>query len=203
MGPVAHATWGSVDIESLGASWRVLVLDPTATGNAWQDQMFWVPKAASQSSFDHLIVLCSTPTYTLAEAFESESQSKSRELLAAVEAHSGLERIRLVISGTTRTQEAILPAGPWGELWLNAGTSGASGRATQPVVAGPRSTELRLVAGLREELGDGAAPAAWWELQLEGDLASLRMRRAVESGRIEEVWRIHYDDNDGWSRAVE
>lgn len=208
VGPLDNATWGAVDLVVSGVTWRLISVDATATGDAWQDQLFWLPKAASQEQYAHLVLLTGVSPYTLAEReattdVETANVRRSRELLEAIESHAGLGRLRAVIGGSTLTQEAILPAGPWGEIWLNAGTSGLPGVRTSAVSDGPRKTEIRLASGLQDELGEGPAPSAWWELVLDGSLVSLRLRKAVREDRFEEVWRIHWSADEGWTRAVQ
>ncbi|TNE87780.1 MAG: hypothetical protein EP330_17180 [Deltaproteobacteria bacterium] len=195
-------TWSSTDLRSGDAVWRLVALDASATGARWQDQLFWLPKVASQAGYDHLVVVLGEAPWTLAADGAGPRGEPARELLDTIHAHAGTDRLRAVISGNTGTQELMLPSGPWGEAWLVAGTSGVAGRGMTDRTEGPHGVELRLAPGLGKELGDGDAPVGWWELELEGDRASVRLRAEVREDRFEERWRIHYTPDEGWTRAV-
>lgn len=200
------ASWGATDLQTSGVTWRLVALDVGARGDRWHEQLFWLPKIASQNDYDHLVLVLGQAPWTLAALAEEEEETASpdaaRELLRAAAEHAGPGRLKAVIGGSTGTQELLLPTGPWGEIWLNAGTSGAPGRALMDEASGPHGTTLRLAPGLQEVLGALPAPPAWWELQLDGGRAQLTLRVETRTDRFDEAWRLHYGPEDGWSRGI-
>jgi hypothetical protein len=198
------AYWGARDLEIEGQSWRLLVLDATATGSAADEQLFWVPKAVSQRAFDHLILLMGASPWSMAESAPPDSVGQmARRLLDEVEGHDESGRLRLVLTGDTGTQEAVLPTGPWGPLWIVAGNTGRPARPVPETRMGPAGDALRLAPGLERLRAGGLSEPGWWEVTLRGSAVAVGLRLLGEDAKPHTSWQITHTAESGWRRAVD
>lgn len=115
------ASWYHFDLKSRGKTWRVLVLDSDKQnlGSRWDEQMAWVPKVLD-GGYDSVIVLMNQPLLTLANKHEPNEGGGPKELLAAVEDATPVGAVKVVFSGQSGANEAFLPGGRYGEMYVNA-----------------------------------------------------------------------------------
>jgi hypothetical protein len=120
------ASWYAIDLVVKKHTWRVLALDTDKArlGSRWQEQLAWIPRAMEGKTYDGIIVLMHHPKFTLAVKGQPDEAGAPTELLDSVEDAARLGTLKLVISGHSGTNEAFLPGGRLGELYLGAGNSG-------------------------------------------------------------------------------
>ncbi len=118
------ASWYSFDIVSDDHTWRVLVLDSNRErlGSRWGEQLSWLSEEAA-GRFDSLLVLMHDPLYDLAGP--ANPGGAPQELLETIEETTSLLKIRGIFSAGSNASQALLPDGPLGSLYINAGGGGA------------------------------------------------------------------------------
>ncbi len=172
IGPNRVATWSAVDIELPGACWRLLVLysNKATLGPRWQEQLQWIPGAVEGRDFDNLLVFMHHPLVTLAEDQESNLDGAPAELLEAVEESMGLNKLRVVFSSDSSTNEVYLLGGRFGTMHVGAGGGGAPavdlsrwgsapGAGLDAIALEPMF-DMALVNLFKERTMQGAAPDA-------------------------------------------
>lgn len=116
------ASWYRFDLQSRGKTWRVLVLDSDKDhlGSRWDEQMAWIPKVLQEDTYDSLIVCMNQPLLTLALKQPMNEGGGPKELMAAVEDASPVNALKVVFAGNSGANEAFLPGGKYGEMYVNA-----------------------------------------------------------------------------------
>lgn len=119
------ASWYTVDHRVDGVSWRFFVVDSnkTALGSRWEEQLAWLAEAA-KGDYSHAIVFTHHPRMTLAKGAESNPEGAVTELIETIEDQAKLGAIKAVFAGHSLSNEVYLPTGRFGEIYVNAGTSG-------------------------------------------------------------------------------
>jgi hypothetical protein len=125
-----EASWGYFDAKVAGKTWRFLFVDShrQAMGSRWKEQMFWLPSAVKSDAYDNLLVFMPDPRVTLAEGSTMDPDDGPSELLDVVEEHANVGALMGVFSGGPRTNEAYLPSGAFGEIYVVAGNGGIGGQ---------------------------------------------------------------------------
>lgn len=121
------ASWYSFDQVVNHVRWRFLVVDSdkAALGSRWDEQLAWLPKVSQGDDFDNLLVFLPQPRITLAKGAVSNPDGAVTELLDTIEDTAKLGSIKAVFAGGTGANEVYLPTGKLGELYVDAGNSGA------------------------------------------------------------------------------
>jgi len=119
------ASWYGFDIVTKGHTWRVLVLDTDKDrlGSRWGEQLSWLSEEAA-GRFDSLLVLMHDPVLDLSEG-PSNPDGAPLELLETIEESTSLRKIRAICAAGGHANQALLPDGPLGSLYINAGGGGA------------------------------------------------------------------------------
>jgi hypothetical protein len=124
------ATWYSFDVRTDGVVWRFVVLDSNKSllGSRWAEQTRWFASVL-EGTYDQLVLLEHEPLYNLAgggaKGPDMDSGAPVAELLKVVDEHAGLDKLRAVIAAGPSANQAFLPDGPFGVLFLDAGGGGA------------------------------------------------------------------------------
>lgn len=118
-------SWYAFDVVVMGETWRFLVLDSDKEhlGSRWNEQMAWVASAAA-GDYAGILVFMNQPVHTLALKQRANPGNGPKELLGAVEDVARLNLVKAVFAANTGANEAFLPYGKMGELYVNA-NSGA------------------------------------------------------------------------------
>lgn len=120
-------SWYSFDLESLGYTWRFVVLDGNkeALGSRWTEQIGWIERSASKGKFDGLVVLMHLGLVDLGGREPDMNRGEApQELLETLEDAIGLSRLRAVVFGGHGACQAVMPGGPLGTLHIGAGCGG-------------------------------------------------------------------------------
>ncbi|MFT5682642.1 MAG: hypothetical protein ACI8RZ_003564 [Myxococcota bacterium] len=119
------ASWYGFDIVSRGHTWRVLVLDTgkAKLGSRWGEQLDWLTEEAA-GRFDSLLVLMHDPVLDLSTK-PSNRDGAPLELMETIEEATSMRKIRGVFAAGSHANQALLPDGPLGSLYINAGGGGA------------------------------------------------------------------------------
>ena len=119
------ASWYFFDLRSAAHTWRVVVLDSgkARLGSRWREQLSWL-SAAVYGRYDSLLVFMHDPLLDLSEG-DMNADGAPQELIEAIEEEVSLLQIRAVFSAGSHASQAILPDGPFGSLYINAGGGGA------------------------------------------------------------------------------
>ncbi len=177
------ASWGSIDIEAQGATWRILLADSNRKelGSRWEEQSFWLPKAV-KGDFDHLVVVMPDPLVTLAAGTSMDDDGGPSEILSIIDEHAGVGDLKLVIGGGTGTNEFFLPTGTYGEGYLVAGNSGV---ATPQLARWAKGESLPYAEVSHEPLFGLALMAAFDARAADGGYAEKTIEHARGSGAWE------------------
>jgi hypothetical protein len=122
-------SWYYFDVKTKGKVWRLLFLDThkASLGSRWQEELFWLPKVVSEQAYDSLLVFMPDPLVTLAAGTPMDADDGPSELLATIDENTEIGKLVAVIAGGAPTNEAFLPSGNFGELYIVAGNSGVPG----------------------------------------------------------------------------
>ncbi|TVQ93116.1 MAG: hypothetical protein EA397_04910 [Deltaproteobacteria bacterium] len=186
------ASWGATDLSVDGTTWRLLFADThrRALGSRWQEQLFWLPKAVSEGSYDRLLVFMPEPRITLAKGATMNRDGAAVELIEIIEEYAGLDKLTAVISGGPSTNELYLPTGSFGEAYLVAGNAGLSGPTL--LRAGPADD-----AGFKDlGLEPGFDLALMRELDLLADAEQVP-QSIVDKARARGSWETYTPRYDG------
>ena len=177
------ASWYGFDIDSDGHTWRILVLDSgkDRLGSRWNEQLSWLSEEAA-GRFDSLIVLMHEPLLDLSGG-PMNRDGAPLELLETIEESTSLLKIRAVITAGSHANQVMLPDGPFGSLYLNAGGGGAPAmdlRRWGAAEAAGRSEDIHL-----EAMFDLALLSAFSEWSTIHNIPEAVMSQAQASGSFE------------------
>lgn len=124
------ASWYHFDANVDGETWRFVFVDThkAALGSRWEEQVFWLPKVVSGDDFDHLLVFMPEPRITMSKGTPMDPGDGPTELLSIIDDNSGVMSLTAVFSGGAPANEAYLPSGNFGELYVVAGNGGIPGQ---------------------------------------------------------------------------
>jgi hypothetical protein len=119
-------SWYYFDVKTKGKVWRLVFLDTRKRqlGSRWQEQLFWLPKVVSERAYDSLLVFMPDPLVTMAQDGTMDRDDGPSDLLNVIDENSDIGKLVAVVSGGAATNEAYLPSGNFGELYIVAGNSG-------------------------------------------------------------------------------
>jgi hypothetical protein len=111
-------SWRTFVVSTPTSGWRFVVLDADRAhlDGGWNNQLHWIPKAATAGN-EPLVVLLARPPRSLTTGRDAAAE----ELVDLLREHADPSRVVLVASGGAGATELILPGGRWGEGWLNTG----------------------------------------------------------------------------------
>jgi len=130
-------SWRAFVVSTPSRRWRFVVLDADRANldGGWNNQLHWIPKAATAGD-EPLVVLLAHPPRSLTAGRDAAAE----ELVALLREHADPPRVVLVASGGAAAPELVLPGGRWGEAWL------AAGPPAPPVGPLPRSADDLVLA---------------------------------------------------------
>ena len=144
------ATWHHVDLR-IGETdrWRVIVLDSNkkGLGSRWSEQVAWLKRTVKEPG-NGLLVLLHEPPVTTATKIKNEG---AKALMDVINEHAPLLSLRAVFSAGPANQQAFLPEGALGPLFVNAGGGGWRGDMLERGMKGS-TEEPRLIDGLQSGL---------------------------------------------------
>jgi hypothetical protein len=210
--------WRHVDAVSAGVRWRLVLVDGdrAGLGELWRDQLFWLPKALGDESWDRLIVVTNHPLHSLAEGFEA--REGTAELRQVIEEHTSPGSVVAWVSGGEGAIELLLPEGRWNGAEIVAGCSGGDARTLRRT-NGPLALPEGLAQALVEELWRWRANGAhdpsvveagadfevprfpvcgWWQLRVEGDVLHADLRMEGYRDGWSTVWTASWEPTTGW-----
>ena len=119
------ASWYHFDLASQGHTWRIVILDSNKDrlGSRWTEQLAWLSDAL-YGRYDSLLIFMHDPVLDLSES-EMNDGGGPLELIELIEDESSLRKIRAIIGAGSHANQVLLPDGPYGSLYLNAGGGGA------------------------------------------------------------------------------
>lgn len=123
------STWYYFDIESKGATWRMIVLDAdkSSLGPKWNEQLLWIEEAV-KGDYDSLIVMMHPPVFDLSGAkLNMNPEGVPLELVETVEDSIPMLKLRAVISAGGNASHIMLPFNRFGAAFVIAGGGGAPG----------------------------------------------------------------------------
>lgn len=183
--------YGQLELKVGDTRWRVVYATTYSEPLArWNDQQFWLPSAADPSAYDRMILLLDHPVHTVSDL---GTRSEARILLDDVQDVTKPIALPLVIAGNTRTNEAYLPGGRFGELHVVAGlgTGEAAGLDGGAGFLRPPDPAPGAEVGLK----GGALPGFWWLTLDDGDVTATFVTRNGDA------WHTTYTlvrDGAGW-----
>jgi hypothetical protein len=130
------ATWYSFDVHTDGVVWRFVVLDSNKAllGSRWGEQTRWFASVL-EGTYDQLVLFEHDGLYNLAGGGKNgpdmDPGGAVTELLKVVDDHAELNKLRAVFAAGAHADQAFLPDGPFGVLFVNAGGGGAPAEDVQ------------------------------------------------------------------------
>jgi hypothetical protein len=124
------ATWYSFDVRTDGLVWRFVVLDSNKSllGSRWTEEMRWFASVL-EGEYDQLVLFQHDSLYNLAgnskNGPDMDPGGAVTEILAVVDKHADLNKLRAVIAAGPSASQTFLPDGPFGVLFVSAGGGGA------------------------------------------------------------------------------
>jgi len=208
-------SWRTFVVSTPSQRWRFVVLDADRANldDEWNNQLHWIPKAATAGDEPLVVLLAQPPA-----ALTTDRDAAAEELVTLLREHADPSRVVLVASGGTGAPELVLSGGRWGEAWLGAGPP------APPAGALPRAAhDLRLAepadAALTEWFGGAldneerqalaAAPAfderwpvaGFWWVSFAGDAIGCELRLYHE-GTWVPLPLVRWSRDAGWTGSL-